>query len=612
MAGGAHVVGICPDLLLTAWAQPWSPLVLLWDIVWYPINHDNGGAPLWSFDGSDYQWNGEGFDQKAPVWEYMGMIFMTPQASFNFRAQMEKFILENPNAEGVKKLYDFIEQIDQWDFLSQSLAGLSPLMGLRDTNPNVSASLDQQQFFNSKTLADLVGSSATYAPSPGQPQPPPFQPWPPSGFQNWRAGQFVFRRLYVVDRFGQTCEVVNSTTQSGFAPVLSPSLVPQHPVIPNQPSRFVQLVPRLLQPGRLNFDFVSCSDDQYVLGYEPGVNPICAWLLHNLLDESIAAYDNRGDILGGAWLATNDQNQQFVNWQAAPGSPYKTINDLLDNPDLAHLGQTLLALKELGPAAFQSFIETIDEASWTISGGETTSDIGLTLLAGRPVAMARARLLFELDGPSITDPSWRYTFSPASNPATGWDFNIRLGETGMHQDGLIGYFVGSDYNQLFAPDVPDNVPDPNYVIAVGNGSSLSLPFDGTTARYVTLLMDPRSVTHATTGILPVINIGIPQTFVGEAFARMDVTFTVGPLLSDTITPVGPEGPEAPSIVMPRPSLKDGSWSWQQYDGENWITIDVTPSTPTAQFSNVPAKIRMGLLRLTGAIKQGSGVGADDE
>ncbi|MGB8193391.1 MAG: hypothetical protein WCF67_15780 [Chitinophagaceae bacterium] len=602
ITGGNNVsAGVCPDFTLTAWKQPWVPLVLLWDIVWYPIKYQNDNNKLWKFNGNEYTWNGTGFDVKDPTWGYQGMIFMTPQASFNFRVQMEKFIKDNPENEEMKELEAFIKDTDKWDFLSQSFAGISKMMTLRDTNPNISPSLDPTMYFPEKKLANLVGSSATYAPSPGTPQPPPFKDWPPSGFQEWRAGQFYIRRLTAVDKFGQTCEIVTSETQLNFKPVLAPSLQPQFPVIPQEANRFIQLAPRLLQPARLNLDFVSCADDNNILGLSPGTNPVCAWLLHNYLDESIACYNNQGYILGSVWIITNEKQEQVVNWTAAPGSPFATVNDMINNakyPDVQHLGEMLLAMKDLGPAAFNSMIETLDKAAVTIDSDAASTDISMMLLAGRPVAMVRLRLQFELEGPVVSDPSWRFTFKPSPNAVTGWSFNVRMGESGQRSDGLVGYFSGKNYKQFFTPNMPDHLLDPAYILPVADGSSIQLPFDNKTAAFLTVLMDPRTLIHATTGIVPVVEIGIPQAFTGSSFAKMDLTFNVGPMLSNTVTPAKENS--KPSVVMPRPSLKNGTWSWQQLEVKDWATYDITPAVPTAQFSNVQPILRQGLLRLAGS------------
>ena len=600
-ADTAGDVGVAPDIDLQQWTQPWSPLVLLWEVVWYPIPHDAGGEPLWTFDGNDFTWDGAGFDPAAPTWAYQGMIFLTPQASFNFRAQIEKFIAENPDLPGVERLYEFVEETDEWDFLSQSLVGLTQHMELRDPAPNLSPSFNPQTYFSGRSFAELVGASANYVPQPGIPKQPPFQPWPPSGFQNWRAGQFLIRRLFVIDRFGQSCEVVTSETQAGFTPVLAPSVTPQHPVLQQEAGRFVQLPPRLLQPGRLDFDYVSAADDDEVLGTDPDVNPICGWLLHNYLDESIVAYAADGTALGALWIVTDDQNEQVVHWQASPDSTYATVAALLDTPALVHLGEMLGAIQTLGPPAFRALLVTVDTAVWNIGGGETTGDLGLTLLAGRPVALLRARLMLGLAGAAITDPSWRFTFQPQANPATGWPFAIRLGEAGQAQDGLIGYFAGGNYDALFAPNPPEINPDPDYVLPVGTGAALTLPFDGTTAAYLTLLADPRAVIHATTGVLPPVTIAVPQHFVDAAFGNMRIIFTIGPLVSDMVTPEDAGADDPPALVMPRPSLKTGTWSWRQYDGADWAGFGVMQSVGTAQLSNVNPVIREGALQLSEAL-----------
>lgn len=602
MQGGANVIspGVVPDVTLTPWTAPWSPLILEWEIFWYPINHDNGGAPLWSFDGNDYTWNGTGYNS-GDMFTLRGMIFMTPQASFNFRAQLEKFIAENPGVPGLQELEDFIENTDQWDFLSQSLSGLTPMMLLRNTLPNISATSDPAVLFSPDvTLADLVATSATYVPVPGVAQGS-FGNFPPNGFQNWRAGQFSFNKLMVVDRFGQTSDIINSTTAPQCSPVISEPLIPEHTVLPLNPGGFIQLPPRILQNARLNFDFVSCSNDNEILGTSPDINPVCAWLMHNYLDRSIATYDNTGQAIGAVWVATNQQDIKVVAWQPAPGSNFPTIASLLDDPDLKILGQMLQAIQDNTDAAdaFNALLDTIDASSWIIDTGNPSADEGLAMLVGRPVALVRNKLKFQLQGPVITDPSWRFTFAPATNPMTGWDFTIRLGEAGMRQDGLIGYYIGTDYDTLYATNVPENNPDPDYVQAIATGSSLNLTFSSSSEVNITMIMDPRAMVHATTGILPVSSVVIPQPFVDAAFANMQVTFTVGPVLADLILPNDPSGDTPVSISIPVPSVKNGTWNWVRYPNNgDW---DIAPVSPTVRFSNVPASLQTGLLKLTGAI-----------
>lgn len=598
MAGGENVTGICPDLSLATWAQPWEPLVLLWDIRYYPIDHDADGKPLWNFDGNDYTWNGQGMPDSAPFWDYSGMIFMTTQASFNFRAQLEKLAIEYPGNEKITWLNSFITEVDNWDFLSQSLLGLSPYMKLRVPTPNVSPSVDATTYFEHYRLQELIGSNANYVPYPGAPKPPRFEPFPPSGFQPWRAGQFILQSISIIDKFGQACDIVTPQNSLNSTPILSPALQPQYPVLTDEGYRFIQLPPRLLQPARLNLDFVAANDDQHLLGTTPGTNPICGWLLHNYLDQSIACYEAAGNIIGTVSLVYNTQAQQAVHWEPSPGSKYPTIQDLIDKPELNHLGLMLQSMQQTGATAFSGMVATLDKASVNIDGAHTSTDTSLILLCGKPVAMVRARIQFELNGVPVTDPSWRFTFDPDPSPLPAWRFNIRLGETVQRSDGLIGYFIGDDYTVFYSDNIPTS-PATAYLQSIGTGNSLQLGFDGIPA-FVSILMDPRTEVHATTGILPIINITIPQEFVTPAFAAMDLNFHVGPLLSETVNPADPDN-DSSAVVLPSPRLKAGTWYWEQMENDQWQTYSIAPISPTAQFSNVPAVVREGLLVLKGGV-----------
>ena len=107
--------------------------------------------------------------------------------------------------------------------------------------------------------------------------------------------------------------------------------------------------------------------------------------------------------------------------------------------------------------------------------------------------------------------------------------------------------------------------------------------------------------HATTGVLPPVTIAVPQHFVDAAFGNMRIIFTIGPLVSDMVTPEDAGADDPPALVMPRPSLKTGTWSWRQYDGADWAGFGVMQSVGTAQLSNVNPVIREGALQLSEAL-----------
>ncbi|HLO03999.1 MAG TPA: hypothetical protein VK191_12895 [Symbiobacteriaceae bacterium] len=595
MTAEQSLIGVVPALDLAAWVQPWAPLFLMWEVDYYPISHDTSGTPNWTFDGTDYAWTGNGAQTTTAI-SLSGRIFLTPQCAYNFQAQLKKYLNLHPNPD-LAALSDFITQTDGWDFLSQSLDGFQQGLSLR--NPLANRTPDAStQLFPNVTLADLIAYEAEYTPGPSPTQKVPFQGWPASLFQEWRSGQFYFNRVMVVDRFGQSVEVVNSKTSAQFTPILAEGLQPTKTVLPQEPYRFVEPPLRLLQPGRLDFDFVSATDDNKVLNLDEEVNPVCAWVIPNHLDGALAFYDNQGGPLGELGVITNDQGAQQLNWTGAPGGPYQTVASLLPFP---HLQEFINGLLNLGGAAavqaFEDLLHVIDETLWTIDPLGNRDDQNLSVLVGRPLALCRTRLQFELDGPAISDPSWQYTFNPLAPSVPSYPFAIRLGALDLQQDGLLGYFTGTDYTTFHAVHLPEEVSDP-YIQPIGTGSGLTLQFNSSSEAYLTMLVDPRAVVHATTGILPTTALSIPNRFVGPALANMALFFRVGPLL--TGAQVSQDG--SVTVLMPQPTEQNGTWSWLESVAGQMQPFPIGPVDQTAMLSNVPASLRTGYLQLSGALK----------
>ncbi|MCY9694352.1 hypothetical protein [Paenibacillus alginolyticus] len=597
MAAPENFIGTVPALDLSQWIeQPWSPLYLMWQVVYYPISRTTGDTPNWSFDGTCFHWNGKGAVTDDHAIVLSGRVFLTPQCSFNFKAQLDRYLSQYPNT-GLQAIENFITQTDQWDFLSQALDGFNQQLALRDTAANL-APFDPD-------IAAAVGSSADYAPLPGASQAVPFQGWPASDFQPWRSGQFYFSRLMLVDRFGQSIEVVNSKTQSFLPLIVAEGLQPDIPVKTQYP--MVQTPPRALQPGRLRFDYVSAVKDDLILNLDMDVNPVCAWILPNHIDQSLVCFDNQGKALGEIYVVTNDLQQDVVTWEAAPFGKYPTLSSF--STDIPHLYEFLNTLAAQGPDVFADTLHAIDATLWTIDPLGSRADQNLSVLIGRPLALVRCRIQFELDGPPLQDPSWQFTFNQAASDFTKYLFPIRMGNLQMKLDGLLGYFSENNYNQFNIVNIPNtgDVTPNSYLVPIGqNDNYIHLPFDGQTDAFLTMLMDPRADVHAYTDILPTIKITLPSRFVGPALANMEVTFRIGPLLADTQVSIkeDPSTPSTAQIVMPRPTEQNGTWSWLQSDGSQWQTYGIAPVDNSAKFTSPLPRLRTGRLRLSEALKRG--------
>lgn len=601
IGAGRDMIGTLPAIARPPWQQPWVPMFLMWKVQFYPIPHDANGVENWTFDGEEYELTDPALPAASPkFFGLSGTTLLTPQAQFNFRRRLEEFQARHPDLdpEELSALDKFIEDTDGWDFLSQTLDGFNQLLLCRDGEANRIPASDS-------TIGKLIGDEHGFVPALG-PVPQPFRGWPASDFQQFRSGQFCFERLAIVDLFGQTIELVNSANYERFALVRSPDLVPPVPIMALGPERFVQLSPRILQPAQIRLSFLSAVDDKKIVSQHSGTNPVCAWILPNHIDRALSCYDPEGIFVGELRVIVDADGQRAVSWEFGPGVSLAQLGKL------PHLDEMVAGLVKAGPDAFVAFYRTIDETLWTIDPLGARGDQNLSVLVGRPLAMVRVAVDYELAGVPMTDPSWQWTFGTAPPEFLDYTFPVRLGEVALRDDGLIGYFTGQNYAQFNAVRLPDGAPDTldaDYVRAIAPGNFLDLSFAGSSIANVTMLVDPRAPVHATTGILPQVDVKIGEQFVEHALAAMEVTFHAGPLLSrtTTVTAVGPRGtlidPQAAitSVILPIPSERNGTWDWLQFDGSAWQAFDLQQSDQLADFSNDEAQLRSGLMRLRGAI-----------
>ncbi len=590
--------GTLPAINLTSWQQPWSPMFLLWTVMYYPIAHDVNSEDNWSFDGLKYNLSSKNMPEITPLdFIISGTTLLTPQSSFNFKKRLDEYRKKHPNldASELKTLEDFITSTDDWDFLSQSLDGFMQQLICRDNKSNVIPA-------GTDGTAALIGSNNSIVPLLGS-VPEPFQGWPTSDFQSYRSGQFCFQELMLVDRFGQALQLASTDTYLQLKPVIASNMKPVYTVLSQEPYRFIELSPRILQPARLNFDFISATDNSKIINLHSGVNPVCAWVLPNHLDKSIVCYDPEGICLGELRVITNDLAKKVVNWQFAPNSAYTTLAEI--TTAFPHLGEMITALIAKGPDAFSNFYQVIDETLWMVDPLGSRDDQNLSVLIGRPLALTRCRLKYELDGPAVEDPSWENTFEKKDLKADfiNYTFPVKLGELKFRNDGLIGYFTGSNYNEFNCVHLPTDgtvTPvSPPYNVQIKEGNFIDLTFEDSSEIYLTMLIDPRASVHATTAILPSKIVELPAKFIEPALKSMEINFNVGPILAGKISQIDKQqDSETSYVLIPKPSEKNGTWSWIELNNSNWVNYSIQSPSTKANFSNLKPVIKSGNIKFT--------------
>lgn len=584
-----------PAFYSPTWAQPWHPLYMEWEVSYYPIDYATGTTDHWAFDGNDFVWDGVNVpNRNIPV---NGRIFLSPQSTYNFKARLLQYLETHPNAP-LQNIAEVIERVNAWDFLSQAMDGFSLALAARE---NAIAPLPSNTSVVAlgQNLGQLIGTVPKNPPSTGLPAGQASN----SYFQTLRSGQMELRKLYVIDRFGQSVQLVNEENAPILQPVLPPSMQPQTPVSAIQPYRFIDLQPRLLQAARLDFDLLTADGRPH--WQAAAENPIVGWIIANHLNRSLAVYSPAGDALGELKWVISATDDGAVNWVPAPiSTPAFTYDNL--QTQYPSLYAVLNPLKNEDNDNFDAFVEMIDQGLWGINPMSGGGVQGLSVLCGRPLALVKAALKFTLDGLPWVDPSWYNTQAPLQSGVVDLPLRIRLGALHNSQDGLIGYYQGNDYTHINAVQRPLNVSlDPtatSYITPIGaDGTNYIRQSMSSPPTQVTMLLDPRGAVHAFTGLLPVSQLKLPNDFIQPAMAKLQLYFKVGPLLSSVATT--DDGGTA-SILMPLPKETTAEWQW--LDG---LTFDpskvmsITDLDATAWFSNSKLVLRNGVLMLPKAFDE---------
>lgn len=618
--------GTLPAVGLEPWAQPWNPMFMEWTGIYTHIPFNTGETKWWSFDGTDYHYTPGTGAPPTDSRQVSGISLLSPHASFVFGSQLDKFVSTYGTATELAQIDQWVEKTYNWQFLAQELTGLQPSLALRD--PRAFRRPAATDLAGSLPLAALTGYGDGVVPpslelpdsSLGQVNSVPFFPNGPAlTFHGTRQGELYFRDIWLYDKFGRVLYAIASTGQSGLFdytnfPLLVDDALRGANRLPSGVASTMQLPPRLLQNARLDFRLLDGHDDTKVYGSDAGAVPISGWVLPNHLDNSLLVYAPDGAALGEFRLLVGADGTKTAQWQPPPHKDLTMADVLAAAP---HLQAMLTSPQIQQESGFTAFLAAIDETLWTTDPFGSRVDQNLSVLVGRPLALLRARLQFQLEGDPVNDTSWAATFNQTSPEFLNIPFSIRLGDQATRTDGLIGYFAETDYSVFNSVANPQEVSGQNYVQPIGplgqsGGSNyLQLGFAPDTFLYATLLADPRGAVHATTGILPVKQLDIPQQFVDAALANLEISFRMGPLLT-RLVPSPSQGDQTPvfpvSVTYPLPVEQNGAWSWWEPPASTggWTGYGLVDASPAAQMGAAPDSLREGYFQFVTRLPDSQG------
>ncbi|PJN27776.1 hypothetical protein [Kitasatospora sp. CB02891] len=630
--------GVWPEFT-DLWRQPWQPLYLLWAVHCYPLPYrtgsGSGAATHWTFDGRVHRWNGT---SPRPYQTVKGRSRLSALPGFAVRARAEEYIGRYVTDSALaQRIRDQAGSDHNRDQISQSLDGLNAWLAQRKPSHHFDP------------LSGTSGPLLTTEPVIANPETAATL----HHFDPVRSAQVVIEELTLVDQFGRVCKAVNETTAAQIRPRRATSVQPDpDPADPSRPLvadravagweyRYVQLPPRLHQPARTCLEWLRHTDDNQPVPVgaqpvDPGHSPVCGWLVPNPREQSLLVYGADGAGLGELHVA-GPATAERVDWLPLPGSPWLTRDRITADPDVftlahPHLGGLLRWLLKPqpktpaeGPPAFRDLLAVIDLALHTIAPPDQHTGPHWTLLAGRPLALVRARVRIDLAAPPLYDATWkRLPLGPRDDDgnvlrAARWP--VRLGDAHRAGDGLVGYFTtdpakansrATPYHRLFTGHRPPH-PESSFplpidaaadlrVLAAHADDSAAPPAADAAAAWATLLIDPWASVHAHSGILPAVATRLPEPFVRGPMATLSPALRTGPVLAGVLPGTPVPGDRGPSVALPTSAAWQGSWSWAERTPAGvpgpWSSLPLADTNSGAHPPSAAPVARTGFLTLT--------------
>jgi hypothetical protein len=428
--------------------------------------------------------------------------------------------------------------------LAQSLSGFNEALLMRRQTFQLPIS-DPLAFADAQTFVGQV-RQAVGRESRSSPQPL-------DDFNPIRAGALNLLRLRLVDTFGQVRELAWGDVAAS------------EPLAPLDTRYPLLLPPRVVQPLRLNFRWLAADSPDQEMNQHPATSPICGWVLANHLDSSLMIYDQAGTALGALTL---DPDQP---WQPAPGGA-PTPLEAIASPYLRQALQSLVrrqraSLEQHEPTTFlERFLALIDSALEHIEPDYAAHHASQALLIGRPLALVRATLDLELQGPPAVHQGWsifRQDMRRATRETHGFEqvsFPMRIGEHQQLNDGLVGYWIEGQHGfaeeRFYAPQ--SEGPSDDYLVLRGAAPIQLYQAPAAPPQTLSMLMDPRGVVHATCGVVPTKAIDIPPDQYLPALQAIEITFLTAPLLTDR-----------GALQLSLPNEPGYAWSWLAREGADW-------------------------------------------
>ncbi|KAK4167523.1 hypothetical protein QBC43DRAFT_367572 [Cladorrhinum sp. PSN259] len=483
--------------------QPWFPLYVEWEVEYTHVPFE-----WWALDEqasrlSDNKVVRYGIEVPSgkPLWEEIanrphspntkeppdtrilsGRVLILPQPSFSLASKITQLFSDTP-PQILKEYLDpderqlLLDNLNKLQYLSCPLSGLTE--GLLTLNMGTHVKPEYKEVANDVTKVtaikaaqfdsagltkkniELIAGNSALTPFAASTS---FATEKYCPFKPVTHGQFRFRKLNIIDKFGQAIVAIDPQPRRVGHPPLYPAISdfyePQpvtvggkkvaNTVVQNNGGtcEFIQLPPQINQNARLNAEFVITADTPATSPYwRPSTeweSPVWGWVVTNYADYGIQLFTKEGLFYGEVRIGGPNGTLASPRW-----SPFKPPSASATSPiDLARLDALIKRLKDK-PDYLKGFWTMLTKALDSLPPAPTAYAQFLSSVVGKPLALVNTGWSVELDSPPLTNQSTRAKVSTPERqlidpvtPDNGYTFQVKLGDKEREYDGLVGYFEG--------------------------------------------------------------------------------------------------------------------------------------------------------------------------
>jgi hypothetical protein len=342
------------------------------------------------------------------------------------------------------------------------------------------------------------------------------------------------------------------------------------------------------QGARLDFRWLAAGGGHESTGHTEDT-PICGWVVPNHLDGSLAFYDADGDAIG-TLFGGGDADPLY--WMDAPGGDTagQDIELAFADADPVLRGFALGTYAN-GAAYVRDLIRTFDRTQTWVVPDAYQQDASTSVLIGTPMALVQTSLRLSLMGLPSPDQSYAAlredmgSGTPLARTTRGFPairFPAFLGSLSELNDGLYGFFLPDaedDGGYAFSDFYAEGAEPGAARIHAPLPSTVTLAAEDDEPLRLAMLIDPRAVVHAYTGIVPVEAIGLPAAMYAAAVARLRFTFLTAPVVWTT-----------DGVALPVPAEGGGTWSWTERasGASGWVDSPVGTLSQKATLADATA------------------------